>query len=80
LRFVNVICFLTIPPYLERTRKGRRAMNTYKKNMMSIAIALLLSGTTLSGAKASAAAGLQKTDSAEIGQPYTDDKDVADKE
>lgn len=53
-------------------------MNTYKKNMMSIAIALLLSGTTLSGAKASSADTLQKTDCAEIGKVCEDDKSDTD--
>jgi len=51
-------------------------MDTYKKNMMSIAIALLLSGATLSGAKASSAENLQKSDNAEVGQLCTDKKDA----
>jgi len=41
-------------------------MNTYRKNMMSIAIALLLSGATLSEAKASQAQDLKSLEAAKI--------------
>lgn len=41
-------------------------MKTYKKNMMSVAIALLLSGATLSSAKASNAEDLKSLDNANI--------------
>lgn len=54
-------------------------MNTYKNNMMSVAIALLLSGATLSAAKASTADTIKKADPTEIGQNYdADDTDGAD--
>jgi uncharacterized membrane protein YkoI len=41
-------------------------MNTYRKNMMSIAIALLLSGATLSEARASHAEDLKSLQTAKI--------------
>lgn len=54
-------------------------MNTYKNNMMSVAIALLLSGATLSSAKAATTDTLKQADQTEIGQNYdADDTDRAD--
>lgn len=53
-------------------------MNTYKKNMMSVAVALLLSGATLSDAYASHAEDLKSLDNAKI--TLTEAIGIAEKE